>query len=71
MTAAKSYPQPRDRDVFVVRRWRSPADGSWRSQIVHVSSGRMVNFGSDAELLAYLERRLRAQAEATGRSGLR
>ncbi|MBX3001302.1 MAG: hypothetical protein KF893_22465 [Caldilineaceae bacterium] len=61
-----------NRDVFVVRRWRGCADGSWRGQVVHLISGERVNFTSDEELLAYIQRRLHTQGGNTsGRMGLR
>lgn len=71
MLTVSARPQPPNRDVFIVRRWLNPADGSWRGQIVHVGSGQTVNFASDEQLVAYLRRRLCAQVDETGRSGLR
>lgn len=29
----------RQREAFVVRVWRSPADGGWRCRLIHVETG--------------------------------
>ena len=61
MNTPSNHPSYITRDVFVVRRWRSPVDDLWRGQIVHVGSGQTVCFNSDEELLAHIERHLQKQ----------
>lgn len=64
-------PVQANRDVFVVRRWRGAADEPWRGQVVHLVSGQTVNFASDEELLAYIQRRLHHHRDKANRAGLR
>lgn len=71
MNTTSNHPSHLTRDVFVVRRWRSPVDDLWRGQIVHVGSGQTACFNSDDELLAYVKRHLQKQTDESKIRGLR